>query len=157
MQKTSLIQLASANRCVLIRLCKTKGLPPSLAELLGDTNVLKVGVGIKADMEKLTKEFPIDAEHNGGSTLVVRQVRDLQDMLKKGASNLPGLQGLAASYLGARVNKGQQTSNWARDTLSVSQMRYATTDAWVSRQIYASVVRTHGLDGNIHFSFFPHG
>ena len=31
-------------------------------------------------------------------------------------------------------------SNWANETLSAKQLRYAATDAWVSREMYLSLV-----------------
>ena len=42
-----------------------------------------------------------------------------------------GLRNLTGLFLGGRVTKGPQTSNWARLNLSPSQLCYAATDAWV--------------------------
>ncbi|MEI7850779.1 MAG: hypothetical protein WCH86_03020, partial [Kiritimatiellales bacterium] len=47
-----------------------------------------------------------------------------------------GLRGLAALLLGFRVSKREQTSNWAKNELTESQIRYAATDAWLGREIY---------------------
>jgi ribonuclease D len=47
-----------------------------------------------------------------------------------------GLRGLAALLLGFRVSKREQTSNWAKNELTESQLRYAATDAWLGREIY---------------------
>ena len=47
------------------------------------------------------------------------------------------LRGLAAAFLGLRVNKAAQRSNWEAEVLSESQLVYAATDAWVCREVYA--------------------
>ena len=47
-----------------------------------------------------------------------------------------GLRGLAAVFLGIRISKGAQTSNWSRDVLTRQQIQYAATDAWVGRKLY---------------------
>ena len=47
-----------------------------------------------------------------------------------------GLKKLCANLLGVRISKKEQTSNWAREELTEGQLRYAATDAWVSRRIY---------------------
>jgi ribonuclease D len=47
-----------------------------------------------------------------------------------------GLRNLAGLFLGGRITKGPQTSNWARPNLSPNQLRYAATDAWACRELY---------------------
>ena len=56
------------------------------------------------------------------------------------------LRGIAAAYLGLRVSKKQQTSNWESPCLSESQQRYAATDAWVCLEAYA-ICMGHPSDG----------
>jgi ribonuclease D len=43
---------------------------------------------------------------------------------------------MAANFLGFRIGKGAQRSNWGRSTLTRKQQIYAATDAWVSRDLY---------------------
>ncbi|MCP4714944.1 MAG: 3'-5' exonuclease domain-containing protein 2, partial [Deltaproteobacteria bacterium] len=47
-----------------------------------------------------------------------------------------GLRGLAAVLFGFRISKGARVSNWARADLTETQIHYAATDAWISREIY---------------------
>jgi ribonuclease D len=47
-----------------------------------------------------------------------------------------GLRKLCAILLGVRISKREQTSNWAKEILTEGQLRYAATDAWVSRRVY---------------------
>ena len=45
------------------------------------------------------------------------------------------LQALSCLLLGHSISKTQQCSNWAATELQPAQVRYAATDAWVSREI----------------------
>ena len=47
-----------------------------------------------------------------------------------------GLQALCGMVLGFNIDKGCQMSNWERSTLTPSQIKYAATDAWVSRELH---------------------
>ena len=51
-----------------------------------------------------------------------------------------GLRALAALLLGGRISKAAQVSNWARTELDRKQIRYAATDAWISREIYRKAI-----------------
>ena len=51
-----------------------------------------------------------------------------------------GLRALAGLLLKGRISKSAQVSNWARPELDNKQVRYAATDAWISREIYLQAV-----------------
>ena len=51
-----------------------------------------------------------------------------------------GLRALAALLMQGRISKAAQVSNWARKELDQRQIRYAATDAWVSRELYLRAV-----------------
>ena len=93
--------------------------------------MVKTGVALDQDIRKLRQlqEFPpagfVDIAH-----LVARIG------LRKS-----GLRSLAAIMLGFRVSKGAQRSNWALDRLSQSQIVYAATDAWISRELFIALDR----------------
>ena len=50
------------------------------------------------------------------------------------------LRALAGLLLGGRISKAAQVSNWARPELDQKQIRYAATDAWISREIYRKAI-----------------
>ncbi len=121
----SLVQLSTADKVFLIRLNKT-GLPGRLTRVLGNDNIIKVGVAIKDDIKALQKL----------NNFIPKGFIELQDYVKDFGIENNGLKKLAAIVLNFRISKNQQTSNWDNDVLTDSQIRYAATDAWVCYKIY---------------------
>ncbi|MCR5814810.1 MAG: 3'-5' exonuclease domain-containing protein 2 [Desulfovibrio sp.] len=121
----SLVQLATGNAVYLVQL---SWLPfgPHLAELLGDSSVIKAGVGIRYDMQSLAKLF----------TFTPAGLVDLGSVARLNKLSSQGLRTLAAAFFGLRISKGSQCSNWSLQELSSRQIVYAATDAWISRLIY---------------------
>lgn len=121
----ALIQLASANIVYLVQL---GNLPfgKHVADLLANPDIIKVGVGIKEDMQALGKIYPFEP-----AGLV-----DLGQVARDNGMPSHGLRTLAASLFGWRISKGSQCSNWSARTLSPRQVAYAATDAWIGRMIY---------------------
>jgi ribonuclease D len=121
----ALLQLAGVNEVYLFQL-KPSVLRPPLFSILSDPNILKVGVAVKFDLQELCGLAPFKP---AGFV-------DLGTMSQKQGIKNHGLRGLAAVVLGLRITKSAQTSNWANDKLTQSQICYAATDAWVGREIY---------------------
>ena len=121
----SLLQLASDNEVFIFQL-KHLGLAKPLREILSDSAIIKAGVSLDFDIRELKKLSPFKAAG----------FRDLGDLAKKAGIKNHGLRGLAAVFLGIRISKGAQTSNWAKDVLTPQQIQYAATDAWVGRRLY---------------------
>lgn len=121
----SLLQLAGENEVFLFQL-KHLGLPGPLREILADPKVVKAGVSLAYDLQELHKL----AQFRPAGFV------DLGRLAKEAEIKNHGLRGLAAVLLGFRIAKGAQTSNWARDVLDPTQIRYAATDAWVGRELY---------------------
>ena len=69
--------------------------------------------------------------------LALQKAVDLAALARARGIKAQGLRSLAASLLGFRISKSAQCSNWERDELSPQQIRYAATDAWVGRELYA--------------------
>jgi ribonuclease D len=121
----SLLQLATATEVFLFQI-KLTGLTKGLCEVLSSPDIIKTGVSIRSDVSELRKltDFKPDG------------FVELAEHAKKAHIKNLGLRGLAALLLGFRVSKREQTSNWAKNELTESQLRYAATDAWLGREIY---------------------
>lgn len=122
---TALIQLAGAAGVWLFSLQRLRDKGP-LAALFEDPAVLKAGVALGDDVKKLQEIFPFEA---AGFT-------DLAAMARSLGFKAAGLRNLAGNFLGFRISKGAKTTNWERWPLSPAQVRYAATDAWVSREVF---------------------
>lgn len=121
----ALVQLAARDVVYLIQLSVVSHLVP-LAELLGNEAVVKAGVALEQDVAALT---PVLSVRPAGLV-------DLGAVAQRHGVKQSGLRNLTALFLGFRITKGPRTSNWARRQLSPAQIRYAATDAWVSRLLY---------------------
>ena len=122
---TSLVQLAAPHCVWLIRVNRI-GYPDGLKALFSGEEPVKVGLGLKDDLRRLTT----DVRFNPAGFL------DLQDYVRAFRIEEKGLKKLAGIVLGHRISKSQQVSNWDAEKLTEAQMRYAATDAWICLEIY---------------------
>jgi len=126
----SMLQLATySGHCVLIRLCLLDKIPSSLRNILVDPDIIKVGVAVLDDGEKLL------VDHN----LEVAGCMDLRHLAVRQES-LPGklgLQSLALQYLSVELDKDWRlrAGNWEAETLTIQQINYAANDALVAVNI----------------------
>lgn len=125
LNEVALLQLSSAKKAYLFRL-NLIGLPARLANLLGNKNIEKIGVAIHDDISSLQKLNHFEPEG----------FVELQQYVKDFGIEDNGLKKLSANILGFNISKRQQTSNWESEQLSVAQIEYAATDAWVCYEIY---------------------
>lgn len=132
---TSLVQLA-ASSCVYLLQLKFIRFPRTLRLLLASPNVIKAGVALQRDVNEL-RELG-DFEPAG--------FVDLSAAAKRNGIKNHGLRGLVSVMLGFRISKNEQQSNWAREDLTPSQIRYAATDAWASRELYLAFEREGYLE-----------
>lgn len=128
----SLTQLASESEAFLIR-NKYTGWPKPLLKFLADSSVLKIGIGIRDDLQSMRSEVPQTWEP-GGFVELNSLVKEL-GIVSQGVRKLSGL------ILGFRVSKSAQTSNWEKSKLDEKQLKYAATDAWCCHQIYNSLLK----------------
>jgi ribonuclease D len=120
----SLIQISSETDAYIFIIKKT-GLPPSLKKFLADPDIKKIGVGLQQDkVEMRAKRIEC------GNFIDLEKIAGAHKFKQR------GIRALAAYFLGLRISKSAQKSNWARDVLSPAQIKYAATDAWVSLKIY---------------------
>jgi ribonuclease D len=125
----ALIQLATEHCVYLFRISETETFDP-LLPILESPDILKTGVAIEDDVKELRAIE--DFTPNG-----FVEIADIT--VKLGYENR-GLRALAGLLLQGRISKAAQVTNWARPKLDNKQVRYAATDAWISREIYRQVV-----------------
>lgn len=121
----ALLQLAGKSCVWLVQIQQLGQLAP-IFEILANPGIVKAGVALRDDIKKLNELLEFDA---------AGFVELSEHTQRVGVVNT-GLRNLAAIFLGYRISKGAQVSNWARAELSSGQIRYAATDAWVSRELY---------------------
>jgi ribonuclease D len=123
--KVAMLQLATHEHAFIFRINRT-GIPDFIKDILEDTDIIKIGVAIHDDLKSLNHIRPIHAEG----------FIDLQQYVIRFNIEDKGLKKLTANILGFRISKRYQTSNWEEKVLSVPQLEYAATDAWVCYEMY---------------------
>ena len=121
----SVIQLATDDRAWLYRPDSSR-LPDELESLIENPEVIKIAQDPKDELTELADRYD----------LTPRGFIDLQPIARRIGCRPAGVRGLAALFLGIRVSKSAQRSNWAEPRLNEKQQRYAATDAWVCRRVY---------------------
>ena len=124
----ALVQLAGKKKVFLLQLKKLNVLH-DLGGLFADAGVIKAGVAIAGDIDKLHEVMKF----------IPAGFVELGKMAAKAGFKASGVRTLAAQALGVRISKGAQTSNWERAELTPAQVLYAATDAWVCREIFLSL------------------
>lgn len=126
---TALLQLSGKEKAFLFRLKKC-GLPRSLASILANPLILKVGAATSDDVHGLQKITSFSPQG----------FVDLQNIVWEYGIRDKSVKKMAAIILGVKISKAQQLSNWEAEVLSDSQRRYAATDAWVCREMYLKLL-----------------
>ena len=129
--RVALLQLSSAERCYLIRLCRIKLHTPIL-KLLCDPAILKIGADVKGDLHSLHQLRNFKEQG----------FVDLQHIAIDWGVEEKSLRKMSAIVLGKRVSKAQRLSNWEASQLTPQQQLYAATDAWVCIKIYKKLLAT---------------
>jgi len=123
--KPTLVQVGTGHAVYLFQL-QRMDFSLALTELLENPGIVKTGVALADDLKKLNAVFPFES----------RNVLDLGKVAQHHGLKQSGVRNLAGMFLGFRITKGPRTSNWRRPDLSLSQINYAATDAWVCRELY---------------------
>ena len=121
----SLLQLSTSKEAFLFRL-NHLGFPNELVEILEDSSILKVGIAILDDVRGLQK---LSNFKPGGFI-------ELADIASDLGIVTCGLRNLAAIFLGVRITKKAQLTNWERPVINSKQSLYAATDAWICLKMY---------------------
>jgi len=135
--KVSLLQLSTPEEAFLFRL-NHFGFPNALVEILEDSAILKVGVAILDDIRGLQKLSNFKAEG----------FINLADIAGDLGIVTCGLRNLAAIFLGVRITKRAQLTNWERPVINSKQSLYAATDAWICLEMYLFLERENLLPEN---------
>jgi ribonuclease D len=123
--RPALLQLAGQDCVYLFQLTRISFEGPLLS-LLTNQTVVKAGVAVKDDLVGLKQHMPFTEAG----------FADLSSISARHGFMTRGLRNMAANFLGFRIGKGAQKSNWGRSSLTKKQQVYAATDAWVSRDLY---------------------
>lgn len=129
--RVALLQLSSAERCYLIRLCRIKLHTPIL-KLLCDPAIVKIGADVRGDLHSLHQLRNFKEQG----------FVDLQHIAIDWGVEEKSLRKMSAIVLGKRVSKAQRLSNWEASQLTPQQQLYAATDAWVCIKIYKKLLAT---------------
>ncbi len=126
--RPSLVQLAGTGYVNIFQLTRLSHYT-ALIDLLSNPHILKVGVGLANDAQNLQSVFAFQPN----------KLLDLSDVTRRVGIESYGLRSLSAHFLGFRISKRAQCSNWDNKELRPFQISYAATDAWVSREIYLAM------------------
>lgn len=126
----SLIQVATEHKVYIFQLPKI-GQLRYLKPFLENAKIEKVGIAIHDDVIKLRD---IESFRAAG-------FRDISEHTRALGIEQTGLRNLCAIFLGCRISKSSQVTDWSQERLSARQLIYAATDAWMSRRLYLEVLR----------------
>ncbi|NXJ65927.1 EXD2 protein, partial [Rostratula benghalensis] len=133
----SLLQMASSSGlCILVRLPRLvangQTIPKTLADIMADSTVLKVGVGCWEDACKLIHDYGLRVK--GSVDLRYLAMRQRKDLLH----NCLSLKSLAEKVLNCPLDKSPHVrcSNWEAEELTKDQVLYAARDAQVSVALF---------------------
>ncbi|WP_321289920.1 3'-5' exonuclease [uncultured Sunxiuqinia sp.] len=127
--QVALLQLSTDKKAFIFRINKIS-LPNGLKAILADEKITKVGVAIRDDIKTLQKVNYFNP----------RGFVELQEEVKEYGIQDFSLKKITGIVLGFRISKSQRLSNWEADNLTEAQLSYAATDAWVSHEIFNSLI-----------------
>ena len=135
----SLVQIATSHAVYLFQL-KQMEFSDALAEVLENSRLIKAGIALADDFWALKKVFPF----------IPKKIVDLGVVARQHGIKQSGVRSLAGMFLGFRITKGAQTSNWSSPQLSPNQILYAATDAWTCRELFLRFQQLGFLDQEGH-------
>ena len=123
--KVAILQIATPEKAYIIRLKET-GMTDEIKIFLQNPRIEKVGVAIRDDI----KALQLIKKYNPAGFV------ELTTLTRAAGYEVESVKKLTALFLGFRISKGAQTSNWEAAQLDAKQITYAATDAWVCLRIY---------------------
>ncbi|KAF9474307.1 ribonuclease H-like protein [Pholiota conissans] len=133
----ALVQLANNEKILLLQVSAMKEFPTNLVQLLGDPLIVKSGVAIQSDAQKLYKDFRVHMHNCVDLSLLARTVDNAR---WQGKYNSPlGLARLIETYEYRLLGKGKTSrSNWEA-ALDPLQIEYASNDAHAGYTLYRTL------------------
>lgn len=141
----ALVQLATETTAYLFRL-KFQGMgapgagggawTPELSNLLSDGSIIKVGVGIRNDVQTLQNTYGANVCGDATSYLDLTELVKIKWPLIRRC----GLRNLTATVLGWRLSKAQQMKNWEMQQMTNAMLEYAAADAFVALDLLGAIV-----------------
>ncbi len=126
-------QFATIDEAFVFQVHRDEGLP-FLIGLLQSPDVLKVGFGLRSDLQHIRAKFGVE----------LRAVLDLNDAFRdEGFRASTGVRAAVAILFGRRFlkSKRQTTSNWALPRLDEKQLLYAANDAYAALCVHRELRR----------------
>jgi RNA polymerase sigma factor for flagellar operon FliA len=124
----AIMQISSPTTCYIFQMRRI-GDATALGEIIGQPQIIKIGVGLKDDLNKLRSRYKFHPNAFVDLGLIFRAF---------GRRNSIGSKQLVALVLKQRLRKSKSatTSNWAAERLSPLQIEYASDDAFSSVDAY---------------------
>jgi ribonuclease D len=133
-----LIQLATRQEAYLFQV-RQGMFPDQLKRIIENRAVVKIVQGAAQELQDLVRDHGV----RGAAFF------DLPAAAKECGCAPRSLRGLTAIFLGFRVSKSAQRSNWEQSRLTDKQLAYAATDAWAPLMIYEQMRRRRLISGRI--------
>ena len=127
--KVSLIQFTTDDQAFLFRINKI-GFNEKLIDIISDKKIKKIGIAIFDDIKALQKIKSFESN----------SIIDLNHLALNLGFESIGAVKLSILILGFAISKSVRLSNWERENLSISQLEYAATDAWICNMIYKKLL-----------------
>ncbi|BCS83118.1 putative 3'-5' exonuclease [Cotonvirus japonicus] len=139
-EKTSIVQISTGQKNIIIQVNSMAHLPDKFVELLSDKLITKIGVAIGFDVNSLCKWFDLKCVNS------VLDLSDLSKLLPEFSTEKQniGLKTLAATMLDVYLDNKDlcdvKKSDWNADILSKQQINYAIADSFISLLIYEKIM-----------------
>ncbi|KAF7293425.1 Ribonuclease H-like protein [Mycena indigotica] len=136
------VQIATTSEVFVIHLRRMQALPKQLVRICTSNQIVKVGVGIYGDGQRLWDSFRINLNRALSLGHYARLV--YPDSLQTGCpfGTEAGLAAIVEITLGKSLSKELQTSNWGATILSSQQLAYAAIDSHATMSAYMTLQKT---------------
>eukprot|EP01084_Bolivina_argentea_P184939 318948_1 len=157
--KVSLLQIGHKNIIILIRLNLIKNIPGKLHDFLGNIKILKAGIGIYEDKNKLQKDYNlsvhgcVDINHIFNNKLSDEQRYKLKatyynkainDLTKQEQNNTFGLNSMCTLLFNSNMKyknvKYTFHEQWNDNKLNAKHLHYAADDALIGYKLFIKLM-----------------